>query len=265
MIVEPIPNMRTEIPAAIKTLSTEYNQINLEIDAFQEFESRVSRINPDPGTTSSISGLGYQQEVTEDRCMKVRTAYKETVMSVPHYDEEYNDTYPLSIKEEFGSDVAVALTKSMNFTSITKSALLDSVKDAINEREKLRDVVETEKKSLTTSHNSLSDIAKDADDISKVKLNNLEFGALDAYRNQITVLFENLNHIATKRQNVIHNIRNKMRSSALDANIYGYFYQNLSIRHPVLAVIGDIGKILNKLKETIHTTIIYSCFELEPT
>lgn len=265
MIVEPIPDTKTEIPAAIESLTSEFEQIELEIQAFKQFENKVSNINPDFGTTNSISGLGHQKEVTEDRCMKVRTAYKETVMSVPHYDNEYNDTYPLSLKEEFGSDVAVALTKSMNFTSITKSALLDSIKEAINEREKLRDVVGTEKKSLTTSHDSLTDIAKNTDDISNTELNKLDFGTLDAYRKQITILFENINHIAAKRQEKIQNIQNKMSDSTTDTNIHKYFYQNLSANYPILVVIGSLGRRLNKIKENIHTAIIYSCFELEPT
>lgn len=57
-------------------------------------------------------------------------------MAVPHYNDEYDDTYPSSIQEEFGDEIAIALTRSSNFTSATKSALLNKVKDVINQRKK---------------------------------------------------------------------------------------------------------------------------------
>lgn len=86
-------------------------------------------------------------------------------MAVPHYNDEYDDTYPSSIQEEFGDEIAIALTRSSNFTSATKSALLNKVKDVINQRKKLQNVVSLEKTSIISANDSLSDIAEDAQNI----------------------------------------------------------------------------------------------------
>jgi len=45
----------------------------------------------------------------------VRDAYQETVMSVPHYEIEYDDTYQRSVAEECGPELAYALTRGSRF------------------------------------------------------------------------------------------------------------------------------------------------------
>ena len=263
MTVEPIPDTESEISAAADILTTEFERITNEIEAFERFEKKVSQIDSAPDNVGSVTGVGYQQVSTKNRCLEVRTAYKETVMSVSHYEDEYSDTYPLSIKEEFGTDIAIALTKSSNFTPASKSALLDSIQASINERKRLRDVVLSEKESITTAHDSLYIITRNINEISNHEFKHLDFGALDAYRAQTTVLLEKCDQIGLTRQDKIDKIQNKMSVDTPGLNIHEYFYQSLSTNYPILSAIGKIGERINSLEEDIHTAIIYSNFQLK--
>jgi len=242
MTVESIPDTEGDISAATDILTTELEQITDEIEAFERFDKKVSKIETDPDPIGSPHGVGYQQISLENGCSKVRAAYKETVMSIPHYEDEYGDTYPSSVKEEFGTDIAVALTQSSNFTLISKSALVDSIQSAIDERKKLRDVVLLEKKSITTLRDDLRNINKNINKISDAKFSHLDFVALDAYRTQIKQLFDKCDKILLKYQNRIREIQKIINTNAPRLSIHKYFYQSLSTDYPILSRIGETSR-----------------------
>ena len=91
------------------TVRIERRRTNDERAAFAAFRSRLDAI---PATTStgvtpdwlsaSPQAIGHERPQMGTELLAVRDAYRSTVMSVPHYEEEYNDTYVASLAAEFG-------------------------------------------------------------------------------------------------------------------------------------------------------------------
>ncbi|OYR57376.1 DUF7260 family protein, partial [Halorubrum halodurans] len=79
----------------------------------------------------------------------IRNAYAETVMSVPHYEDEYNDTYERSLAEEFTPELAVALTREPTLRERSRSSLLTKTTEAIRRREEFLERLEAESASVS--------------------------------------------------------------------------------------------------------------------
>ncbi|MFW6318192.1 MAG: DUF7260 family protein, partial [Halorubrum sp.] len=154
------------IRAARAALRVERRRVVDEREAFRAFRGRVSSI-PDesgsPGPSDGFAGVGGgmsdavgagtggRGDVTAapgSRLVSVREAYRATVMSVPHYAEEYDDTYERSVAEEFGPELAYALTRTDCFHEEYKRTLLSAVETAVQEREAFLDALESEIESV---------------------------------------------------------------------------------------------------------------------
>jgi hypothetical protein len=104
-------------------------------------------------TLTSVSS-----KVQSNAVSRVREAYESTVMAVPHYDEEYDDTYAESLGAEFDPHVAVALTEGSAFDRRCKDALLSAVAEARTARRSLLAAVDDEAESLSTMADRLADV-----------------------------------------------------------------------------------------------------------
>ena len=259
MNIEPISYIDSEISAAVNSLITEHSQVVKEIDAFKRFENIVSKTNVESNTVNSANTID-QQISMENKCKKICAAYKKTVMSVSHYENEYNDTYISSIEEEFGTDIAIALTQTSCFTHITKTSLLSSINNNINERENLLDAILLEKESIVSFHKRIQNLCENIESLSNQNLESLDFGALDAYWTQTNTLFKKCDRMASERQEKIQHVQTKIFNNDSGLDIHEYFYQSLSTSYPVLAAIGKVGKKIKSIRDNIYTTIIHSNF-----
>ena len=145
------------------TVRTERKRTTAERRAFEAFGRRVRRLlgrvdQPSPGTvigngvasvTSSIEPFQTDQSAILRTTATVRTAYEETVMSVAHYESEYNDTYKSSVHAEFGEEIGAALTRPGQFSTVSLQALIGKITEAIEDRNQLETVLDRELRSLS--------------------------------------------------------------------------------------------------------------------
>lgn len=130
----------TRVRSAISTVETERERITTERDALSTFLDRVSDLDVLTGDRHSDQARypPARSLVTPERAGHatsslacVRDAYRDTVMSVPHYQDDYGDTLPESLAEEFGHEIATAvmitigsrlLSETSSSTPVTKLA-----------------------------------------------------------------------------------------------------------------------------------------------
>jgi hypothetical protein len=270
------------IRAARATLRVERRRVVDEREAFRAFRGRVSSVpsedgsvGPSDAASPDAFGGGALGGATPDpgsvraspgsRLVAVRDAYRATVMSVPHYEAEYDDTYERSVAEEFGPELAYALTRTDSFHERYKRSLLSAAETAVQEREAFLDALESETESVERADSRLDPVRTEIEAIADELGDDGEgddsgqggdaasagFGALDACRTRVGTLRDDCDRIAARRQ---RELAEHDRRLALgdELDLPEYCYQDLAVTYPVLAAVGAVGDRLEALRERIE-------------
>ncbi|ELZ56457.1 MULTISPECIES: DUF7260 family protein [Halorubrum] len=281
------------IRAARSALRVERRRVVDEREAFRAFRGRVSSIPDesacaDPADSAGIGGpggtrapggarggfggatdggvgLGGPATPSGSRLVAVRDAYRSTVMSVPHYEAEYDDTYERSLAEEFGPELAYALTRTNCFREEYKRSLLSAVETAVQKREAFLDALKSEVESVERARSRLDPVREEIAAIDEELGGDGEreagrddgdgatadFGALDACRTRTETLREDCDRIAARRQRVLADHERRLALSE-DLDLPAYCYQDLDVTYPVLAAVGAVGDRLDTLRRRIE-------------
>jgi hypothetical protein len=261
---------------ARETLRIERRRVADEREAFRAFRGRVASVPSEPirtdggagpvadgagpvglsGGSGAIGAAGTAGSPGSgppagSGLVAVRDAYQETVMSVPHYEVEYDDTYERSVAEEFGPELAYALTRGSRFHAECKRSLLDAAETAIEERERFVDTVESEVESVGRAASRIAPIRSEVASTARTDFSEDGFGTLDAYRARTEALIDDCDRIAARRQ---RELAAHERDLAIDGDldVPTYLYQDLPATYPVLATVGAVGDRLDDLKRRIE-------------
>ena len=259
---------------ALEAIRVERRRVVDERQAFRAFRGRVASVPSEPirtdgggpvagdgrigapGGTEAIGtpgtpGSGGSGPPAGSGLVAVRDAYRETVMSVPHYEVEYDDTYERSVAEEFSPELAYALTRGSRFHAECKRSLLDAAETAVEERERFADAIESEAESVDRAASRLDPIRSEVASTARTEFSEARFGSLDAYRARTEALLDDCDRIAARRQ---RELASTERSLAIDGelDVPTYLYQDLSATYPVLATVGAVGDRLDDLKRRIE-------------
>ena len=136
--------------------------------AFEEFADRVSGLDPAPASSTAssfdgptaavrtVSGVDAGNGTDDVRLRRVLAAYRDTVMSLPHYGEEYDETIPKSLAAELGPDTATALASNGTLSSGAQSALVRRSRQAADARSSLAEAIDAEIDALSGYESDLS-------------------------------------------------------------------------------------------------------------
>ena len=261
---------REVIDEARAALRVERRRAVDEREAFRTFRGRIESVSTEAASTGGpsaaagfsggagpASGSGAAADASGpvappgSGLAAVRDAYAETVMSVPHYEEEYDDTYERSVAAEFGPELAYALTRSAGYHPEYERALLDAVDAAIDERDRLVERIGVEADSLDRAGSRLATVRREIASLDAA-IPEGGFGALDACRTRAGVLVEDCDRIAARRQRVIAEHERDLRLGDDVVDLPTYLYQSTTARYPALSAVGAIGDRLDDLTRRIE-------------
>lgn len=204
-----------------------------ERDAFVEFSEQVETISPvnQPtigGMTAHVSnnGAGHQQ------LEQVRERYRNTVMSVPDFEHEYDEALPEHLCAEFGNDVATIVVSGQRFNRPVQQMLVEKARQSAQEREELIRRLDDEKQSLDRATSELRPVRAFLEDTDKTKIGTYSVSqlaetdiAIQEYQNQCE-------RTLRTRQQEIHTASGQ---ASVTRNIFQtYLYRNLDVSFPVL-------------------------------
>ncbi len=242
------------VERALDVVDDELKIAATERRAFEVFRSRLSDIDPDPPAShgSATTGGSMAMAVTENgygstgrSLMQVRTAYRETVMSVPHFESAYGDTLAENVAAEFGADLASQVADGRRLTGTLREALLAAAESGIDERETYRRNLRQERESLREVHAGIADCEERAHALGNAADEASGSEALGAVDARFDELEEDCNDLATARQRVIHSRRTNRISGVDETSLTRLLYGNLETTCPGLAGIA-------RCLETIH-------------
>ena len=234
-----VASLRDHVTEPVSTaeavVAAEFAEVDAEREAFQEFEDRVAGIETVSMSQSTPASQrpGFVQ--ARPRCAeRVRSAFRETVMSVDHYDEVYGETLDEHFAAELSPDLLIGLQEDAGsqFTDLYKRTLLSAIDQAVTQRETFRDILDNERASLETCAAALEALVDDLDGTCVRPQNRAEFA--DA-----------LDEIARQRQETFAGRTPSPRTDGHD--LCSYLYEDCEWTYPVLTAVTRLRGTVNGL------------------
>ncbi|QHS17095.1 hypothetical protein GWK26_08035 [haloarchaeon 3A1-DGR] len=239
-----------------------------ERDAFEEFTDRLHRVTPrESGTAAEPAGHGAvrlagfppdSSDPPDDGLRRMREAYRETVMAVPHYTEEYDDSFPTSVAEELGEDVAMAIGTEDRLSPALRTTLLDRGRSAADARERLLSAVDAELSALESSSARLERIERTRNSLDA----HLAEGRSEPSFDALVDVWRSLDDLEGACEEVVSDRQALLRDPPFtrrterDPDFYAYLYEDLEgPRHPVLATVAEVVDRIRSDRRTLEDRI----------
>jgi len=247
-VVEPVGR-------ALRAARAERRRTADECAAFRAFYDRVADLTPAATETvtarRSVLAAGPTSGVALD---ELRTAYEETVMAVPHYDDEYGDGFAESFAAEFGDDVAAAFAGSQTVTAPLRAGVLASTKEALGERETFLDLLDREIDSLSAVRDGAEEVTEAIRSADQRPLSDRAVGELWGLQSLLDRQRERVDALAARRQRAIHDQRVELVRLGTDAQTY--LYREFSETYPGLAALATLGRVLERAERRVDRALV---------
>lgn len=260
----------TYVQNASRTCQREQRRVLDERDAFAEFADRVESLEPVSAESSAAFASGSSPDLhrtigfekTADVTLRqVLSIYRETVMSVPHYEADYDETVAESISTELGSDTAISLAANGTLSRPAQHALVEHSREAVEARDSLADAIDTEIDALSAIDTELTAIDRRrrqlVEHLTEVNIDKVG-AAIDIWK-QLDDLEAETQTVATERQQSLQEPPVRMDPAISDGDemaFYDYLYGNTKgPSHPVLTQVTDLISSIRKDRDNAASWI----------
>lgn len=218
---------------ATATIEDELEEVEAEVRAYERFDERVSDIRVESAVPSPSEPLAVSSGIRTDSngIDDVRAAFRETVMSVGHYQREYDETVVEHASEELSPTIGSGFADEVcqSYTPVYKQLLRSAVQSAVDERDRLVENFRTELASLERSQQALEDLLATCDGPSIPGWYRSEFES-------------RLEDIARDRQQTVQ--RRTPRIRVRGADFCECFYEAYEWTYPVLTAVSRFRSIV---------------------
>lgn len=248
-----------------------------ERDAFEAFADRVAEMDtvpvPSDSTPSGVpagafGGIGSAANGVSPggpsggdvTLRRVLAAYDDTVLSLSHYREEYDETAAESLAAELGPDTATALATDGGLSSGAKSALVDRSRRATDARDRLAGAIDEEIEELSGREAALSGIDRRRHRLlghmEGIRTGRETDAAIDVW-NRLAELERECDELAADRQRSLDDPPLTPRpDDDSDRSFYGYLYGPTDgPRYPVLAQVAELADRIRTDRDRVGSRI----------
>ncbi len=249
-----IATVLTSLPAARNCCAEERRRTRRERDAFDRFARAVSVVeSTDPQLVPATPGtnLAVDQSARnlQPQINAIENAYRETIMSVPHYAEEYAEPLQVNMATEFGEDLAIAIFETRQFSPQVKRVLLQKAIDNRDRRTELLQALDEEHSVLCECENSLTTIEEQMNSLLASPRSDLSYDELIDRYHRVESLREDCEELLLERQSHRTTGHAASFNTRLVSDLYEYLYRSLEVTYPVLS---DGTQLLTRLNTSLH-------------
>jgi len=217
-----------------------------ERDAFTAFERKVSEIEATQSVPTGGSVVTMANGPSDRQLQQVRDAYRETVMSVPHYEAEYDEAIEVNMTAELGEEVATAVLDGTRFTRQIKHGLISQCNEAQRRRRELLAALKREERRLTSANEEFHDV-EDA----------LEAGMPESVRDcsfpELSDRWQQLGDVESRCRDLLEEYSaSRGGTRGKRSEFREYVYQSLPTEHPVLS---DGTRLLDHITDCRRTVM----------
>lgn len=242
---------QVNIRAAVAALSEEYRRVEDEQNALAGFASRIGGIAASTQMTAQANAVGTTVTKVQGGggMSEVRRAYEETMMSVDHYEEDYDEPLGVHLASEFGENVAGAVVTSDSVSPPLKQALIAGSKEGQAQRDQYLKGLAREEKHLQEAGSQFDASATVCSEVDGNRLRRRPFDELrdrierlDAERETVQSTLE------ARQQHLQEGVRFGWERQDSES-VYRYLYEDLDVTYPVLV---DGTRLLSRMREVEH-------------
>jgi len=245
--------------AAVECLRTERRRVVDEREAFAAFERRMRELDGCGGSVRETTpGVQLATTGPQRGLEAVKNAYDATVMSVPHYDEEYDEPFSQHVRGEFGPELAALLTRRGTFDSRARQAVLAAASEAQESRSRLIEAVDAERESFEELAGELLSLLAELPEYEEAAFPERRFGTLDAYRARLLVLEEQCRDAVDRRQGALVEQRRSLSLPIEGPDVPTYLYRDLETTYPLVATAADTLDHVESLRRDVERALSYS-------
>ena len=244
----------TRIPEAIETIREEKRRTDAEKSAFERFGTAVRNLHPTDtrGPDAGVTGgrLLQNDTGTGDGMEAVRALYRETVMSLDHYEEEYAETLRANVAAELGPDCATAVMSTETLDPSLQRVLARTSHEVARERAEFTAHAESELGSLTTAERRLQTAAAA---VEEVRDRDLSTQRLD----RLGTAEEHLRAAESECASIIEDRRTEYADAPESdgLNLREYFYRQHDWTHPVIGDALDVIRTVRAAERHLTTAV----------
>lgn len=239
------------IERARERVAEEIELVERERAAFERFVARLHEMDGER-TTAGITGGGGPTAVTvrearpSEGMRAVRTAYRETVMAVTHYDREYGDTLAESVAAELGETLAGHVVDGQVLTPTLQGALRAAGERARDDRREFLGHLREERDSLCAVATELNEIESRLVELAARVDEAPTSARLGEVDDALVALEERCTDLANSRQRTIHG-RSVRKISGIDgASLVQYLYADRL--ETVTPALSDVAARLDAIR-----------------
>lgn len=250
---------------AREAVGSELDRTRDEAEALERFRRQVARIDtsrPAESVVGAGAGLGVVQGGVQSRgdppdesLRRVREAYQETVMAVPHFEEDYGETLEAHLAAEFGEEVAHSVTEGGQLTPQLHSMLVELADEGRERRRNLSRALEEELGALEEYEERLGDVECRANDVIDYPLYQRSFPELYRAWHALADLEDECERVLACRQARIHTERVVPMLARGRESFHGYLYGDLPVTYPVLSAGTDLAERLHETRRDVLSAL----------
>jgi hypothetical protein len=180
---------------------------------------------------------------TNDTVRKVLNAYSETVMAVPHYSTEYDDSIYQSMAVEFGAPVVEYMNENNNPSDVILNKIMRESRTALSRRERFIPLLHEEQDSLIQMESRINDVEERI-----LELKNRTDDYNEICPSNLDTLQSRCDTIACDRQSLIHDRLISSLSGVDEESLLKYLYGERDFRYPVLSEIVRCRRKIRKIR-----------------
>lgn len=248
------------LPRAREACEEERTRTRAEANAFERFARRVADVDVAP-TQAHHAGIGSvpltrsgdarSRAGADGNLQAVREAYRETVMDVPHYEEEYGESMQTNMAAEFDPDLAAAVCEGSGFTPQLQQTLIEHSKRARDRRETFLEALETESEALTEARDELTDIDDELARMNEQPLSARSFDELADAWERLGRLHDRCQRLIEGRQATLRKREVVGQRSLSPGELCPYVYQTQPVTHPILAEGVRVAEVITSARRRV--------------
>ena len=227
-------NYTSTIERALEIAQEERRRTTSERDAFNEFITTVNSINPSSPNTSFNKVMSLRSKSQQATTREIQQAYRESIMNMPHYEEEYNETMAINLEAELGPDIAEAIIKDCPVTPQLQHVVAISAARAEEKRTEFINTLDIEIDILKTERRTLSAIQDMYTSFLNRQLYTYSLDELHEKYDQIDQKQSMCSKILEDRQTQRQTGHASLQTKSV-SDLQSYLYQDLKVTYPILS------------------------------
>jgi hypothetical protein len=246
----------TRVPEAIEAVREERRRTEAELEAFEAFATEIQELDAAEDPQQAVhdgDGVVFRNSPSRVGATteSVRALYRETVMDVDHYEEDYGEPLRTNVAAELGSDFGTALATTTTLTQPLQRVLIRASYATVRDRKGFEGLVESELESLTDAKTRLRSAAETVDQIPGRDLTDQSITELNAQTQRLRTVEQECESLIESRQ-----------ADYVDApeeeglNFREYLYTQYEWTHPVVGDALDVIRNIRETKRRIQTSVV---------